>query len=238
MQRLYVPSLGPTDWRRLLADPETQWERYKSALEMAVCWEFARALERGLPPEVAAVLDTSPDLRGATLLIGIPEHKVPLPGGGHPSQNDLWAVLRVGESLVSMTIEAKAGEKLDNLVRDWLPRNGEPSRKPERLAALQKELGVLGVDVAHLRYQLLHRSVSALLEAKRFGAQRAVMLVQSFNSQADELSWQDFTRFAELMGANYQQGRVAICQRPTAIPLYLGWVTSEPADLTRLSAAM
>ena len=85
MNRLFVPTLGPTDWRRLLADPETQWEPLKSALEMAVCWEGARKLLRGIPPEVANALDSESELRGADLLIGVPEHKVPFEGGGHPS---------------------------------------------------------------------------------------------------------------------------------------------------------
>src|SRR5882724_4018904 len=99
MNRLFIPTLGPTDWRRLLADPVTQWERYKSALEMAVCWEAARDLPRGLPPEVASALDTESQLRGAQLLVGLPEHKVPFEGGGHPSQNDLWALLGVDKDL-------------------------------------------------------------------------------------------------------------------------------------------
>jgi len=39
MSRLFVSTLGPTDWRWLLADPAIQWERYKSALKMAECRE-------------------------------------------------------------------------------------------------------------------------------------------------------------------------------------------------------
>src|SRR3989442_897060 len=152
MSRFFVPTLGPTDWRRLLADPVTQWERYKSALEMAVCWEAARGLDRGLPPEVAGALDTVPQLQGAHLLIGLPEHKVSFEGGGHPSQNDLWALLRVRDDLVSMAVEAKAGEALDHLVRDWLPKDEKRSRKPERLSALQRRLGIGGADVADIRY--------------------------------------------------------------------------------------
>ena len=68
MQRPYVPSLRPTDWRRLLANPTTHWKRNKSALEMAVCWESARKTERGLPPEVADTIDSFPALNGARLL--------------------------------------------------------------------------------------------------------------------------------------------------------------------------
>lgn len=238
MHRLYVPSLGPTDWRRLLADPATQWEPLKSALEMAVCWEAARDSDRGLPPEVLAAVDSVPELRGAHLLIGLPEHQVHVEGGGHPSQNDLWALLRVRDDLISMAVEAKAGEPLDDLVRDWLPRERERSRKPERLSALQRRLGIVGADVGHIRYQLLHRTVSALKEAERFGARWAVLLVQSFNRVADEGSWTDFVRFGHLMEASVSEGKFASSSRPTAVPLLIGWVTSAPADFQRLSAAV
>ena len=238
MNRLFLPSLGPTDWRRLLADPVTQWERYKSALEMAVCWEAARDLPRGLPPEVADALDTEPQLRRAQLLIGLPEHKVPFEGGGHPSQNDLWALLCVDRELVSMAVEAKAGEKLDDHVKDWLPKDGERSRKPERLAALKQRLGIAEADVSDIRYQLLHRTASALKEAERFCAHSAIVLVQSFNRAADEQSWKDFARFGEVMGVAVKEGHVVRSPRLTSVPLFIGWVTSQPADLGRLSAAV
>ena len=238
VNRLFVPTFGPTDWRRLLADPDTQWQRFRSALEMAVCWEAARDQARGIPPEVAAALDTVPLLSGAHLLIGIPEHKVPFEGGGHPSQNDLWALLRVGSELASMAVEAKAGEKLDDFVKDWLPKDGERSRKPERLAALKIRLGVPDTDVSHIRYQLLHRAASALKEAERFGAGTAIVLIQSFNRAADEESWNDVLKFGEIMGVRAKEGGVVQSPRPPAVPLFIGWVTSQPADLERLCAAV
>jgi hypothetical protein len=238
MNRLFTRTLGPTDWRRLLAKPEGQWESGKSALEMAVCWESARGTARGLPPEVAAVLDAVPELSGAELVVGIPEHQVDFPGGGHPSQNDLWALLRKDALRLSTTVEAKAGEPLDKIVRDWLKDANERSGKPTRLAALQQQLGVNELDVSHLRYQLLHRTASALVEAERFGAGVALMLVQSFNRSADEESWQDFRRFGEVMGADVKENGIVPSTRPTDVPLYLGWVNCKPADLERLRAAV
>ena len=238
MNRLLTRTFGPTDWRRLLAKPETQWEPGKSALEMAVCWESSRDTSRGIPAEVASALDSAPELLGAELVIGIAEHQVDFPGGGHPSQNDLWALLRSNELHISMTIEAKAGEPLDKLVKDWLPADGERSGKPERLKALQRQLGIADVDVSDLRYQLLHRAASALKEAERFGANVAVMLVQSFNRTADEESWQDMLRFGEVMGVQVQENHVVPSPRPTDIPLYLGWINSQPANFDRLRAAV
>ena len=94
------------------------------------------------------------------------------------------------------------------------------------------------MGVSHLRYQLLHRTASALKEAERFGANVAVMLVQSFNRAADEESWQDMLRFGEVMGVQVQENHVVPSPRPTDTPLYLGWVNSKTADLERLRAAI
>jgi len=110
VDRLFVPTLGATDWRRLLADPRKQWRQGRSAYELAVAWECARNSERGIPAAIATVLDTSPDLAGATLVIGLPELQVAMPGGGHASQTDLWVLLRRQSDLISASIEAKAGK--------------------------------------------------------------------------------------------------------------------------------
>lgn len=240
MHRLYVPTLGPTDWRRLLADPTKQWRPEKSALEMAVCWEAMRATERGLPLEVAAAIDKTEQLRGASLVIGLPEHKVEFEGGGHPSQNDIWALLRVEEDcFVSMAVEGKAGEPLDNIVSVWLTKkSGEQCNKPARLEALQKRLGIAGIDVFSIRYQLLHRAASALKEAVRFRAKYAVLLVQSFNRDADKQSFDDFVRFGDLMGVKVTEERLSCSPRPTVVPLFLGWVTCPVANLARLRDAV
>ncbi len=239
MNRLYVPTLGPTDWRRLLKDPIKHWKRHRSALEMAVSWEAARRSERGLPPEVQAVIDSTPELSGSSLLIGLPEHQVEFEGGGHPSQNDLWALLRTRDSFTSMTVEAKAGEKFDDIVAEWLKKKTPGrSNKPLRLEALQRDLGIPGADVSDIRYQLLHRTASALREARRFSAHYAVMLIQSFDELADEQSWSDFMHFSSIMGIDAARGSLELARRETAVPLYLGWVTSSTATLEVLGAAV
>lgn len=238
MPRIYLPSLGTADWRRLLADPEKHWKRGNSALELSVSWESARNTPRGLPAEVAGILDSVVALQGAELLLGVPEHQVQLEGSGHPSQNDLWALLRTAGGIASLAVEAKAGEPFDKIVRDWLPAPDQTSRKPLRLAALQSLLGLKSQDVSHLRYQLLHRAASALLEARRFHTEVAVLLVQSFNRLADEESWQDFRRFAEVLGTEVNEGTLAMARTETSVPLYVGWVTSKPASDEAFAAAV
>ena len=238
MNRLFIPTFGPTDWRRLLADPDKQWKRNKSALEMAVCWEAARESETGIPPEVSQALDTMAEFRGAELVLGFPEHPVAFEGGGHASQNDLWALLRSPAGLTSMTVEAKAGEPLAKLVKDWLPKNEPLSGKPKRLAQIKGILGIAQTDVSGIRYQLLHRTASALKEADRFEAAKAIMIVQSFNRADDEASWLDFVHFGAILGTSAKEGAVVSVPTATRVPLFVGWVNSQAADFDRLGAAI
>lgn len=238
MKRLFVPTLGPTDWRRLLADPEVQWEPGKSALEMAVSWESARRSKRGIPEEVADALDSCQDLSGATLVIGLPEHQVTIEGGGHASQNDLWALLRRDDDFFSMAVEAKSGEPLDAYVQDWLGKSSPRTRKPERLRALQQCLGLADRDVMAIRYQLLHRAASALSEAERFRTKAAILLIQSFSKEQDAGSWEDCVKFGELLDVNLGKGQVSRAKVQTKVPLYFGWVSSEPASEERLRSAV
>ncbi|HJZ05575.1 MAG TPA: hypothetical protein VJ327_07025 [Patescibacteria group bacterium] len=138
-----------------------------------------------------------------------------------------------------MAIEAKAGEKLDDLVSVWLTKkSSERSNKPEKLADLQRRLGIAGADVSTIRYQLLHRTASALKEAERFAARYALLIVQSFNRAADEQSWQDFIHFGNVMGVTAAEGRIVASPRSTAVPLFISWVTSQPATLELLGAAV
>jgi hypothetical protein len=149
----------------LLAKPETQWKAGYSAYELAHCWEAAN----GFPPTVEAALESAPSgvFSHLELLLGLPEHKVSLPGGDRPSQNDLWVLARnrPGE-LVSIAVEGKVAESFGDLIPVWREKDGGPSDgKLERLSFLCSALGLGGDDFAHIRYQLLRRTASSLIEA-------------------------------------------------------------------------
>jgi len=234
---IFVPSWGPSDWRRLLADPSTQWVKGKSALELAVMWESARHGPRGLPPTVATLLDTHELTQGSSLLIGLPELQVELPGGGHPSQNDLWALLGVEGGVVSMAVEAKAGEPLDQMVPAWLADASRRSGKPERLSALSRDLGLVDPDLSRIRYQLMHRAVSALIQAERFHALAAVLLVQSFGGARDDESRSDFGEFCQLMKCSHRSGALAKVERQTTVPLLMGWLNCSPCGDSEFARA-
>lgn len=238
MHRIFIPSAGPSDWRRLLADPASQWVRKKSALEVAVAWEAARQSARGLPPQVAETLDLHDYTRGAQLLLAFPEHRVALPGGGHASQADLWALLRSPGGLISLAVEAKSGESLGEPVETWLAKASPASGKPTRLAFLRDRLGLAGRDVARIRYQLLHRTVSAIVEAERFGATLAVLLVQSFGGASDDSSRADLRAFARLLSADESEERLCEARVPGTVRLLVGWTTSPCATEREFASAV
>ena len=90
--KIYIPARKPEDWRHLLAEPQKHWRDGYSAKSLALAWHR----NSGFPAEVRRIFDNSdyPVFRNAELLLAIPEHKVPLPGGGNPSQNDLFALAK------------------------------------------------------------------------------------------------------------------------------------------------
>lgn len=234
MKRIFIPSNGASDWRKLLADPDTQWRREKSAMELAVSWELAQRSPRGLPPEVATALDSQADLQGSHLLVALPEHKVPLKGRGKASQNDVWALLRNGDKFISMTVEGKAGEPFATTLEEWLVDGREGKR--ERLEHLCQILQSGSTPAPELRYQLFHRTASALIEANRFGAPFAVMLVQSF--QSDPVSWNDYSAFCSLLGTSAVRGELVQARRTGPEKLFLGWVDSKVASDHQIAAVV
>jgi hypothetical protein len=76
-----------------------------------------------------------------------------------------------------------------------------------------------------IRYQLLHRTVSALLIAEQFNAVAAVMIVQSF-SPTDRW-FEDFEAFARLFGAAVSAGQLGRLGEFNGTPLYVGWCKGD-----------
>jgi hypothetical protein len=173
--RIYIPAKKPEDWRYLLAEPEKQWRDGYSAKSLALAWHR----NSGFPTEVRRIFDNSDHtiFQNAELLLAIPEHKVPLPGGGYPSQNELFVLAKGNGEIISITVEGKVSEPFGPLVSEWFQNPSEGKRK--RLAYLCKILELNSDHVSPIRYQLLHRTASAIIEAERFNAKSALMLVHS-----------------------------------------------------------
>jgi hypothetical protein len=227
MPRFFAPADEPTDWQRLLGDPVLHWKTGRSAKSIAYSWTEAK----GFPSEVQAVLDESDaeSLHELEFLIGIPEHEVPLPGGDRPSQNDVFVLAKGSDGLVSITVEGKVSEPFDKPVdkRFSKPTPGETTR----LAFLLDVLVLDRDDVGEIGYQLLHRTASAILEARRFGARHAVMLVHSFSQELQHFD--DYTGFVGLYGQTAEPNQLFEARQLGDITLYLGWVVGNAEYLTR-----
>jgi hypothetical protein len=68
--------------------------------------------------------------------------------------------------LISITVEGKVSESFDVTIDRWMIRDSR-SGKPERLRFLLNELRLDESQINPIRYQLLHRTASAVIEAKR-----------------------------------------------------------------------
>ncbi len=238
---------GPADWQNRLGDPDKHWKRGASAMELAVQWLAARESGDGVPTAVRRLLDSHPITRGLRLSLAIPERRTPLPGGATASQSDLFALLENESRRVSMIVEGKAKEPFDKRVADWAKVDKPSPRKsgkPERLDSLCKHLGLDKAAVQHIRYQLLHRTVAAILEAKLWRAEAGVMLVERFaispGTPAD--SFQDFADFARLFGIQALPGTLYELQLPSsgqsAAKVLIGWLDLPVASDAEILATL
>lgn len=226
MARILHFSSGPSDWQALLAQPEKQWKTGHSARTLAHCWEAAD----GFPPEVTRALGgvSDPLLDGLTPILAVPEFKVPLPGGQRPSQNDIFVLARSRCGPVSIMVEGKVNESFGPVLDEW--RIEASPGKDERLAFLLRTLGLTGAPDGAIRYQLLHRAASAVLEGERYRAVAALMLVHSFSEQ--NTGWSDYEAFARLFDVRATIGLPQRLSGKTTIPLYAVWVRGDSAFLT------
>lgn len=217
MNPVYVPATGIDDWRKLLAQPDKQWREGYSAMCIAKAWQNAA----GFPGPISTALKAAGDpVASLEPLLIIPEHKVPLAGGRRESQNDVWVLARHSGGLASITVEGKVSESLGNTLDEW--RKGESDGKRERLAFLVGTLGLTGELPGTLRYQLLHRTASAMIEAERFRANIALMMIESFSTE--DVGLTDFQAFTQLFGVHSEPDRIVRLSQLKGITLYVGWV--------------
>jgi hypothetical protein len=225
MINFYIPTKGPDDWKGLLADPERHWRTGFSARALAHCWESAK----GFPPEILQLFSHSgnPSFHDIEMLLAIPEHKVYMPPhGGHPSQNDLFVLAKDKDGqLITIMVEGKVSESFDKTVEDWHAQVSPG--KIERLKFIKDQLALqLEIPSKLIRYQLLHRTVSAVIEAKRFNARSAVMLVHSFSQ--DDLWFEDYKAFLAMFGIqDASVGTLHFLGEKGGIAVYSGWARGE-----------
>jgi hypothetical protein len=96
------------------------------------------------------------------------------------------------------------------------------------LAYLCDVLGITTDVALALRYQLLHRTASAIIEANRFMARPAVMLVHSWAQSLE--GFDDYSAFVNALGGS--SGVDSVTRVTTVSDLFIGWVRGEPGWLT------
>lgn len=221
MKRIFIATHSARDWQPLLAKPELHWKPGASAMTAAACWEDSQGR---LPAEISTLLASAndPNLANLQLLLALPEWEVELPGGTTTSHTDVLAICRSDVGLCIIGVEAKVLEDFGPLV--GAKRSDASAGQLERLAFLHNELGVEKF-ADDIRYQLLHRTASALLTAKQFHATTAVMLVHAFDCPDDRKH--DFTTFARAMMGEPVAPDVYVVRRFDKPRLYLAWCTGN-----------
>jgi Domain of unknown function (DUF6946) len=146
---------------------------------------------------------------------------MPLPGGRLESQTDVFVLARRPRGLVAIAVEGKVDEAFGPTVE----RQTNPFRGvEERSKRCRKCLGLSDVP-GSIRYQLLHRTASAVLAARQYCAAAAVLLVHSF-SPTDRW-FEDFSAFAGLFGVTPRMGELAAVGRCRDVSLSIGWCRGD-----------
>jgi hypothetical protein len=223
VSKFYINATNPEDWQKGLADPAKQWKKGFSASTLAYCWQEAK---NDFPRCVKKAFSNSgiSTFENIELLFGLPEYKVPLPGGNRESQNDIYVVAKGNGDLITIMVEGKVSESFDKKVDEWLGKEHSLG-KDERLGFLLDKLNLHGTEVKEIRYQLLHRTVSAILEAEKINAKHAIMLVHSF-SQTDKW-FDDYSNFVNLFGLIAKKDDIVGPISNNGTYLYFGWVRGD-----------
>lgn len=225
--KFFHPINDPEEWRQLLAKPDRHWKTGYSAKALAYCWQEAEAF----PFEVSQMfLSSGIDVfRDIEILLAFPEYKVPLPGGVRASQSDIFLLAKGNGQLISIVVEGKVSEPFGDTIAEWKAKPSNSKKIRLNYLCHLLELNIERVDST--RYQLLHRTASVLIEAKRFNAPNALMLVHSF-SRVNEC-FEDYQQFLALFGARGGIDSLVFAKNIDGINLYFGWAKGDEKYLNR-----
>jgi hypothetical protein len=218
--RLHVPMLRAEDLIPHLGQKDFHWKPGRSAHALATVWFQAN----GIPARVREVLGAHPSYAALELVDGFFERQIELGDGRRPSQTDLMAICSDPAGLFVVGVEGKVDETFGPHVSQW--RDGSAT-KEARLKRLCAMLDLNPESIGALRYQLLHRSASVILEARRYQAPRGALLVHSFDSR--QAGFEDYCEFAAALG--FRKVAANSISEPRSIAgfeLALGWIEDAP----------
>ncbi len=226
MSKFFIPSNTPEDWKSLLADPDKHWKTGYSAKALAYCWQEAN----DFPHSVKKVFKSSGIklFQDIEILLAFPEYTVPLkPYRSRASQSDIFILAKGNGQLISIAVEGKVDESFGEVIADW--KLHDMGGKKVRFEFLCEVLQLNEDKIDRIRYQLLHRTASAVIEAKKFNARNALMLVHAFKKTKEyyDQSFQDYGQFLGLYGAEGKPDSIVRGGNINGINLYFGWVNGE-----------
>ena len=170
MSRIYLPTTGSHDWQWLLASPGPTG----STAPRRWLWPMRGDAQDW--PTRSTALDTSSRPPRPGVAAGPARTRCPAPRrrGRHRPICSSWPAR---PQAISSPSRSKGRRRSPSATRRW--PSGAPQESPGRDSAwLSARLLGLPDDerLATIRYQLLHRTASAIIEARRFGGTHAVML--------------------------------------------------------------
>lgn len=215
------------DWRSQLS--EGNWEEGKSAYELAHSWLDSA---EGMPQSVYNLLNSSDIFKNLIIEKAIVEKKVYFDNLERPSQTDLMIYGKSDKGKIVIAVEGKETEKFGDKVSDWFKEyDKEESNKELRLKGLLSRLNLINledINIGKIRYQLLHRTVSALIEADKYNAKYAMMLVHSFSNLDDKDHFDDYKYFCSLLGLEtIDRNKIVGLVTINNINLYFGWLRDK-----------
>jgi len=228
IKRCYTPSKSKCDWRKVIS--KSHWKQGKSAYQTASAWEESNP---DLPQEIRNLFGVPVEL-----LIATPEHSSPLKGRGGSSRTDVLAIVcKSGEKCV-LAVEGKVDEGFGKeSVEEWLKSGNCSENRIKRLSHILGKLGLSCKDVRAIkglkdvRYQLLHRTACAVIEAERFNATHAAMIVHSFSQKQKPTGLGDFENLlCKMKVKSLEAGKLhEVTERniPFGVSLSLGWVNAR-----------
>lgn len=229
----------PSDWKDLAGT----WVPGRSAFELAHSWQAAG----GLPESVKQALKTSDcaALRTLTLELCLVEKPVFLDTRVGPSMTDIMAYGRDNKNRpIVVGIEGKADESFGNRTYTWVRGGtGDPTydaalvpTRARRLIYLCEHLRTKIDPNSRIRYQLIHRTVSVILEAILHEAAVALVLVHAFGTMCSD-NWNDYTAFLSQIGLQgTAPGRVCgpiHLGKEVDVPTYFLWCQDAVAGPTQ-----
>jgi len=190
------------DWEEIVGIGK--WKEKHSAYELAHKWLGAK----GFPPQVRNSFKRSnlPVFQSLSVENLFVEHPTFLGTRKAPSYTDIMVHCRnLDKQLLVLGVEGKVDEPFGDTVCKWIKNGGSsilPTRE-RRLKFIEEILGLPFHGEPKLRYQLIHRTASVVLEASLYRAVAAVVLVHSFakHPETDERNWQDFKAFLSVIKA-------------------------------------